>query len=75
MNFSGVVVRHQQSFFPDCRGKSNKRRNTDILRVHVRFACNSFIWSTIPEKKVALFTVYNFCRLHFEVIWGHLPLL
>ena len=74
MNLSGVVVRYQQSFFPDRHGKPNMR-NTDILRVHARFASHSLISSTIPEKKVALFTVYNCCRIHFEVIWGHLPIL
>ena len=50
MNLLGVVVRYQQSFFPDRHGKPNKR-NTDILRVHARFASHSFISSTIPEKK------------------------
>ena len=74
MNLSGVVVKCQQSFFPDRHGKSNKR-NTDIVRVHARFASHSFISSTIPEKTVALFTVYNFCRIHFEVFWGHSPIL
>ena len=28
-----------------------------------RFASHSFIWSTMPGKKVALFTGYNCCRI------------
>ena len=34
-----------------------------------RFASHSFIWSTMPEKTVALFTDYKCCRINFEVIW------
>ena len=71
MNLLGVVVTYQQSFFfPDRHGNQTKKHG-----YFARFASHSFIWSTMPEKKVALFTVYNFCRIHFEVIWGHLPIL
>ena len=51
MNLLEVVVRYQESFFPDRHGNQTNKNG-----YFARFASHSFIWSTMPGKKVALFT-------------------